>query len=229
MSDIYKLPDVSCPIIFNIAGGTRVFLVRAGPGERSSKERTDGKCNLSFKSDDKPNHRTDEVQSKVALELEGIISRVNNFKGATIDTLPTIFHDGQPKSVHSYNVFRSVAAMPHNDGMKDAPDEVTADYFWNYGMNRTDVKTLTSIIVFAGTKTIYSVLAAANSYSRIIVGAGAIVPVMFPINGMPSVAIGMGEFAPNAMRWGIVTEEESLTEDESLTEKSLPVAKRSRD
>lgn len=89
-------------------------------------------------------------------------------------------------------------------------------------MNRDDTTTLRSIIVFAGTWTLYQVLRAANCDARILAAAGAIIPVTFPIVGEPSIAIGMGTHAPNSMRWGIVTEEEVAP----LTEPAEAASKR---
>lgn len=213
MSTEYKhtLPDAKCPLFFDLIGGTRVFLVRGGPGVRSSKERTDGKCDLSFKRGDYSDaKRTEHVQTVIAEEIEKIITTNNKFDGAIINTVPTVYHDGQPKSIDSYDIFREMTSIAYTDGMSDVKDDekIDANYFWNHGINRTDSKTITSIIVFAGMKTILQVLKASGCFSRITCAAGGIIPVMVPISGNMSVALGMGPYAHSALRWGSVTKDE---------------------
>ena len=204
------LPMVDTSYIFEMTGGSRIFLIRGGPGNRSTKERTTGKCDLSMSQDSGQNRITAHVQSTVAHALEGISTRVNKFTGPSavrVQTRPILFHDGQPKSIDAYEIYKSCVHGPFDDGMVDAPEVVTADFFWSR-INRTDAAVLNTIFVFAGTKTIYRVLAAVNCHARIIAASGTVIPVVFPVVGKPSLGIGMGPFAPNCLRWGNVTEEE---------------------
>mgnify|MGYP000282776735 CR=1 FL=1 len=210
------LPKITFDKIFDMVGGSRVYLIRAGPGNRSVKERTEGKCDLSFSNDHGQTNITDYVQSTVARALEEITTRNNKFTGPSktrVVTRPLIFHDGQPKSIDAYNIYKSSVHGPFDDGMKLAPEsmtiaDVTADFFWSH-LNRTDASVLNTIFVFSGTETIYRVLAAANCHARLLAGSGTVIPVVFPVVGKPSMGIGMGPFAPNFLRWGNITEEEA--------------------
>jgi hypothetical protein len=57
-------------------------------------------------------------------------------------------------------------------------------------------------------KTILQVLKDSGCFSRITCAAGGIIPVMVPISGNMSVALGMGPYAHSALRWGSVTKDE---------------------
>lgn len=213
------LPSATCPRIFDLNGGTRVFLVRAGPGRRSQKERLSGECDLSHQPDSGKTRRTERIQGKVAEALPILITKNSKFDGATIQTRPVLFHDGQPKSVNAYHIYKDVTNDAFRDGMVE---EAGPDYFWTHGMNRSDLTTLTTIVVFCGTETIYRMLKLVNCHTRILVGSGAIIPIMFPIGAPPALALGMGPNAGNAMYWGHVTKTEH--QDAQPTKKKIKIS-----
>lgn len=206
------LPEFQCPAIFNLVGGTRIFLVRGGPGKRGMVERTTGKCEVSNTSVDVP-YKTRVISDRLAVQLETLLTTTNRFDGARIDPVPTVFHDGAPKSIDSFLGFTSTTLMSFRDGMVNAPEQVDATYFWDHphGRNFTNIDVLKTVVVFCSMETIYRVLLVGKIItptSRIFCGSGGIVPVMFPIQAPASLAVGMGPFANGALRWGLVTEEE---------------------
>ena len=119
------LPQFACPAIFDISGGTRLFCVMGGPGKRMEVERTHGKYGHDLSTTtivDQPwDMATKEVVTKVAEALPGIIRTPSFFNGVNVDYRPTVWHDGAPKSVMSYNVFKQIAMFPYVDAMKGPP------------------------------------------------------------------------------------------------------------
>lgn len=200
----FDLPDVEVPQIFKIQGGTRMFLVRGGPGRRSDIERTIGENKLSHEPDTQKTLRTVDTHLQVAQQMERLINVVSKFSGADVRYYPHVYHDNGPKSVFSYEIFKERTPMAFHDGMADPK----TNNFWKHGLNRTNPDVLKTIIVFASTKTIYQVLRQAQMLGRITCAAGGIIPVMFPTHGQPSLCVGMGPWAHGALRWGFVTNQE---------------------
>lgn len=77
-------------------------------------------------------------------DVEQIIRVPSLFDGAEIDFVPDVWHDGAPKSVMSYDMFKQVGMFKHVDKMQDLVAEPSVDLFWEQGLNRTDVKTLSA-------------------------------------------------------------------------------------
>jgi len=205
------LPQVIVPTIFDMVGGTRIFMVRAGPGNRSRKECANGKCDLSMIPDVGRHSATDDVQAAATLALEPLLTTLNKFdQNVRIVSRPHVFHDGSSKAHDAYDIFMERKRMAFYDGMKAAPEQVDASYFWSK-VNRTDASILNTFVVFASTETIYKVMQSAGCTARLLCAAGAIVPTVFPVVGKPSIGIGLGPNANGCMRWGNVTEEEFVS------------------
>ncbi len=218
------LPEVNVPIIFDMVGGTRVFLVRSGPGNRSKKECGNGKCDLSMVPDFGRHSATDDVQAAATLALEPLLTTLNKFdQNVRIVARPHVFHDGSSKSRDAYDIFMERKRVAFYDGMKDAPEQVDAAYFWSK-LNRKDAGILNTFVVFASTETIYKVMNSAGCTARLLCAAGAIVPTVFPVVGKPSVGIGLGPNANGCMRWGNVTEEEFVSASQPPASKRTATA-----
>ena len=198
------LPDVDVPQIFKIQGGTRMFLVRGGPGKRSDVERTVGENRLSHGPDTEKSLRTVDTHLEVAQQMERLTNVVSKFSGADIRYYPHVYHDHGPKSVYAYEIFKERTPM----AFRDAMDDPKTNDFWKHGLNRSNPDLLKTVIVFASTKTIYQVLRQAQMLGRITCAAGGIIPIMFPTHGQPSICVGMGPWAHGALRWGLVTNQE---------------------
>ena len=202
------LPPVECPCIFYISGGTRLILVSGGPGQRLTAERELGKCGLSHGGVDQANDDFAWVQQRVTEALPQFFRTPSNFEGAEQNHVPTVWHDGAPKSVWSYNIFKRTALYKFRDG---AAAGDTADSFWENGINRTDKNVVTTVVLFCSLQTIYRIMLACNLITptaRIAIPSGGIACITIPIGAPASFSMAAGPFASNALYWGTVTEQE---------------------
>lgn len=69
--------------------------------------------------------------------------------------IPTVWHDGAPKSVWSYDIFKRTALYKFRDS---AAAGGTADRFWENGINRTDKNVVTTAVLFCSLQTIYRII-----------------------------------------------------------------------
>ena len=87
------LPPTKCPEIFEITGGTRLFLVSGGPGHRLTREREAGKCELSHGGLERTNQDMAFVPAYVTAELSTYFRTPSLFEGAALSTCPVVWHD----------------------------------------------------------------------------------------------------------------------------------------
>lgn len=227
--------DCKCPAMFYTSGGTCLICVSGGPGNRFTQERMRGKCEVSHTGADQVNSALDFVPIKVTRALKEFIRTPSNFKGADRNCIPVVYHDGAPKSEHSYQVFVQTALYSFRDGMPaadgtgdeaagagageeaagagtgEAAGKVTADYFWQNGLNRSDVNTVKTAVLFCSLETIYRILRKCNLITpsaRITMPSGGIAVINLPIGALPSFSIAAGPFASHTLHWGTVTEQE---------------------
>ena len=218
--------DVKCPAIFDISGGTRLFCVSGGPGHRFTQERMRGKCEVSHTGVDQVNSAMDFVPIEVTRALKEFFRTPSNFKGADENFIPVVYNDGAPKSRHSCQVFMQTALYSFRNGMDAADDtgdeaagagageaagKVTANYFWQNGLNRSDVNTVKTAVLFCSLETIYRILRKCNLITpsaRITMPSGGIAVINLPIGALPSFSIAAGPFASHTLHWGTVTEQE---------------------
>lgn len=207
------LPSFKCPAIFNISGGTRLFCVLGGPGQRTEVERTHGKHDqLSSTIVDQPSTvLTSQVVSKVCEALPGIFTVQSYFAGASIDFEPHVWHDGAPKSQMSYQMFKQFAMFKHVDKMQSLVGEPGLDVFWAQGLNRSDTKTLTNLILFCSNESLGRILRGCNLVTqdaRVYAPSGGIVVINIPIGAQAGFGVSCGPFAHHALHWGSTTAEE---------------------
>jgi|688.fasta_scaffold40918_4 hypothetical protein len=209
------LPIFKCPAIFDISGGTRVFCVLGGPGQRTEVERSQGKHGHDLSTNtivDQPSYvLTKEVVTKVVKALEEITRVVPYFDGAAIDYIPDVWHDGAPKSVMSYEIFKQVAQFRHVDKMKDSTKQASIDVFWEEALNRSDVTLVKTVIVFCSNESLGRILRGTNLVlpnARTCAASGVIIPINIPINVQASICLGCGPLAHQDLHWGTTTEQE---------------------
>ena len=203
------LPPFECPSIFNISGGTRLILISGGPGQRLKAERELGKCDLSHGGVDQVNDDFAWVPQRVAQELPQFFRTPSHFAGAKQVLDPTVWHDGAPKSVWSYDIFKRTVLYKFRDS---AAAGGTADHFWENGINRTDRNVVTTAILFCSLQTVYRIMLACNLITptaRIAMPSSAIAIITIPIGAPASFSMAAGPFASNVLHWGTVTEQES--------------------
>ena len=162
-----QLPkSVNQPLIFGATGGTRLFLIRSGPGKRASLEYKNGFTHgVSDNPFDDPDLQVGRVQAMMI--AEGLRDKINSSHSKfmrqcgvsyAVDELQ-FFHDGTSKSVFTYeHVFahyRSVKA----DGMKDKPTEVPClQWIHEKAFNNVDKSVLKPVVLFASFETIQRLL-----------------------------------------------------------------------
>jgi hypothetical protein len=210
-----SLPAFKCPAIFEISGGTRVFCVMGGPGQRTEVERTQGKHGHTLSTNtivDQPSCvLAKEVVTKVVKALEEITRVIPYFDGAAIDYIPDVWHDGAPKSVMSHEIFEQVAQFRHVNKMKDSTKHASIDVFWEEALNRTDVTLVKTVIVFCSNESLGRILRGTNLLlpnARTCAASGVIIPINIPINAQASLCLGCGPFAHHDLQWGTTTKEE---------------------
>lgn len=205
--------EVSCPLFFNTIGGTEVFLVRGGPGERASKERSEGKCDLSFKGGDVPTCETTIVQQQTSFELSAMTRAATTSKFATeagtvFEEDVLLMHDGLSKSVGSFDEILRNGNFANGMVGYD-PYMMTPIEWFRSKWNEENKHAVRRIVYVCGTAAIYQILGSFCAFvPRLRMAAGAILQIAFPFVGEPSVSIGMGSSAWKALHWGTVTEEE---------------------
>jgi hypothetical protein len=208
------LPSFKCPAIFDISGGTRLFCVLGGPGQRAEVERAHGKHDQLSSNTivDQPSAvLTSQVVAKVCEALPGIFTTQSYFTGASIDFVPHVWHDGAPKSEMSYHMFKQLAMFKHVDKMQGLVGEPSLDVFWAQALNRTDTKTLTTQILFCSNESLGRIVRGCNLVTpdaRLYVPSGGIVMFNIPIQAQAGMAVACGPFSHHGLHWGSVTAEE---------------------
>ena len=206
-----ELPEVNCPCMFDITGGTRLFCVSNGPGQRVAREREAGKCEVSHGGEDPVHADFAFVPAKVTKELLPFLRTPSRFAGAKQMFRPSVWHDGTPKSAFSYDVFRRTALYDFEDCMHESAAPATADVFWEKALNRTDTDTVTTVLLFCSLETMYRILRKCNlitRVARICMPSGGFFEINIPIGAPASFTIAAGPYASNALHWGTVNQAE---------------------
>lgn len=182
--NVLPLPMRPQGLVFNVVGGTRMILIRAGPGKRSDLEHQHGYVEgVSNNPVDEPSAVTTLTQA--ALIGQGLPSFITQGKSPFLARdgirFPLrgiqVFHDGEPKSRATFDAVMSylpkgeasqstlpAADCTFVDGMKRKPSTVSYLQWLRYAAFHDDFAVLRPVVVFAGWNTMQRVLAKARRY-----------------------------------------------------------------
>ena len=202
------------PPMFKTGPDTRLLLVSGGPCERLETERQTHACATELLVGTTFSNNFKFVALDTTQELERFVNMDSSYPGVRLSRVPSVWHDGRPKSQGSYDVFKQTALFAHQAVMRDMPEAPDlAEAVWERALNRTKYDALEQAIVFCSVNTMYRFLQTLELITpdaRILIASGAIAIVNVPIFGQPSFGIGAGKQGVRSLQWGTVTRSEYL-------------------
>ena len=209
MNDDLTKPVPTQGMVFCAMGGTRAFIIRAGPGRRSDVERLQGFVSgVSDAPDDlsemngrrQAERLAQGMRETVYASMSKFFTKHNIKYGVS---KPRLYHDGSVKSKKTHAYFLSMFSAPIEDRMTDTikPKDLSfLKWIDQDGFRNTNPKVLEPIIIIAGLVTMERLFGKAkmNIGKGYNLGpvAGSVSVIDYPVKGSrekPMIHMLMGD------------------------------------
>ena len=164
----------SQPLVFTATGGTRAFIVRAGPGNRADLEYLNGFVSgVSDRNTDTPSVANGvEQANKVSNGLREMIaasgSKFLEDANVSYNTRPTRFyHDGEAKSLFTFSHVMARFRGVSEDGMMNRPQSLSIlEWIETDAFRNRDSSVLETIVLIVGFDTMQRLFTKAGIHAE---------------------------------------------------------------